>query len=271
MVTMRLKPKQPEKYDGSRDFQKIDNWIASMDSYFTITEAESPLIYHYLNTIFTDEAAIWFRYTYGKTNPSDLTWDTVKAALLNYFVRSNHLRRLHDQWAEARQTGTVTDYHVYLARLAMQLNTSISEEEFLDKFIRGLKPNTRTELEFHDPQTIAEAVKWASLFDAQFYHNKSSSQCYYGSFSTNSSYQEDNCGEPMQLDTLQRADGNTPAAVQIDAFRGKPQQFKLTKLTDEERTHLRNISACFKCRKMGHMARECPSKTNNNLGNSKRQ
>lgn len=271
MVTMHLKPKQPEKYDGSRDFQKIDNWIASMDSYFAITEAAPPLIYHYLNTIFVDEAATWFRFNYSKTNPSDLTWETVKTALLDYFVRPNHMRRLRDQWAEARQIGTVSDYYAYLARLAMQLNTNISEEEFLDKFIRGLKPNTRTELEFRDPKTIHEAVKWADLFDARFYRNRSSNQRYYGSFSTNPSYQEDNRGEPMQLDTLQTAADNTSTTIQIDAFRSKPQQSKLVKLTDEERTHLRSIGACFRCRKTGHMARECPSKTNNNSGNSKRQ
>jgi hypothetical protein len=92
MVSMHLKPKQPEKYNGARDFQRIDNWVASMDSYFAITDAQPPLIYHYLNTIFTDEAATWFRYTYSKIDPSTLTWDTVRAALLDYFVRPNHTR-----------------------------------------------------------------------------------------------------------------------------------------------------------------------------------
>lgn len=171
MVTMHLKPKQPEKYNGTRDFQKIDNWVASMDSYFAITDAQPPLIYHYLNTIFTDEAATWFRYTYGKKDPATITWETVKAELLSYFVRPNHTRRLRDQWAEARQTGSVTEYHTYLARIAMQLK-KISEEEFIDKFIRGLKSNTRTELEFRDPKTIAEAVKWADTFDACYYWKK---------------------------------------------------------------------------------------------------
>ena len=134
MVTMHLKPKQPEKYNGTRDFQKIDNWVASMDSYFSITDAQPPLIYHYLNTIFTDKAATWFRYTYGKKDPATITWETVKAELLSYFVRPNHTRRLRDQWAEVRQTGSVTEYHTYLTRIAMQLK-KISEEEFIDKFI----------------------------------------------------------------------------------------------------------------------------------------
>ena len=105
----------------------------------------------------------------------------------------------------------------------MQFNTNISEEEFLDMFIGGPKPNTRTELKFCDPKTIHEAVKWADLFDAWFYRNKSSNQHYYGSFSANPSYQEDNRGEPIQLDTLQTAADSTSTTIQIDAFRSKPQ------------------------------------------------
>jgi len=86
MVTMHLKPKQPEKYDGSRDYQRIDNCVASMDSYFAITNAEPLMIYRYLNTIFVDGAATWFRYIFGKEDPADVIWAAVKTALLNYFV-----------------------------------------------------------------------------------------------------------------------------------------------------------------------------------------
>ena len=75
----------------------------------------------------------------------------------------------------------------------------------------------------------------------------------------------------MQLDVLQTTtyDDNNAAPIQIDAFKTKPSPNKLIKLTDEERTHLRSLGACFKCRRPGHMARECPSKVNNS-GNSKR-
>jgi len=268
MITMHLKSKQPEKYDGSRDFQKIDNWIASMDSYFAITEAQPSLIYHYLNTIFINEAATWFRYTYGKMDPSTVTWMTIRTALLNYFVRSNHTRRLRDQWAGARQISTVTEYHAYLAQLAMQIE-NISEEEFSNKFIRELKSNTRTKLKFRDPQIIEQTVKWANTLNARYYR-KQNSQQYYNTFSSNQVYQEDNRGESMQIDTLQ-AINKTSAAIQIDAFKTKPRQFKLNKLTEKDRNHLRSIGACFRCRQKGHMAHECPSKTDNNSKNSKCQ
>ena len=118
----------------------------------------------------------------------------------------------------------------------MQLN-NIGEEEFIDKFIRGLKPNTRTELEFRDPKTIIEAVKWADTFDAQYYR-KRDNQRYYGSFLSSPTYQDDNHGEPMQLDVLQTTAHDNPTPIQIDAFKTKLSPTKLTKLTGKERTHL---------------------------------
>ena len=112
-----------------------------MDSYFIITGAKPLLIFHYLNTIFIDEAATQFQYNFGKVDPSTLTWATVKTILFDYFIRPNHMRQLHDQWAKAHQIESVQEYHSYLTRIAMQLNT-INEKEFIDKFIYGLKSNT---------------------------------------------------------------------------------------------------------------------------------
>jgi Retrotransposon gag protein len=143
---MQLKPKQPEKYDGKRDFQIIDNWVASVDSYFALTEATSPAIYHYLNTILTGDAAIWFRFHYRNLDPSTVTWDEVKRTFLAYFVPPNHSRRLCDEWAYTWQINTVNQYNTRLTQLAMQIG-GVDKRTFLDKFIWGLKSKTRTEVE----------------------------------------------------------------------------------------------------------------------------
>ena len=150
MVSLQLKPKQSEKYNGKRDFQVIDNWITSIDSYFALTHVEAPDIYHYLNTILIGEAATWFRFIYRNVDSTTITWETIKRSIKAYFIPPNYTRRLRDEWAYLRQTTIVFDYYTRLTQLAMQLG-EIEEERLVDKFIHGLKPKTRTEVELRDP------------------------------------------------------------------------------------------------------------------------
>ena len=43
----------------------------------------------------------------------------------------------------------------------------------------------------------------------------------------------------------------------------QPQRGLLPKLTDAERARLSAIGGCFRCRKPGHMARDCPDISKN--------
>jgi hypothetical protein len=103
-----LKSNRPTRYSGIKNHTTIKNWITLVNSYFVLTGAKSPHIYHYLNTTFTDEVAIWFCYHYRED-------------------QATHL---------------------------------------LDKFPCELKPKTRMELEFKDPQTLAEAIRLADRFNS---------------------------------------------------------------------------------------------------------
>jgi hypothetical protein len=266
MFTMHLKPKQPEKYDGKRDVQVIDNWTASVDSYFALTGAQPPAVFYYLNTIFTKDAASWFRFNFRNANPTLVTWEVVKEMLVKHFVPVNHRRQLRDDWAYTRQTGTVKEYYSHLAQLAMQIGT-INEVEFLDKFVRGLKAKTKMEVIFRNPKTLDEALELADNYDSAMFRKA------FNNFQPNfdSSWQGDTRGEPMHLDTLRSTSTDTRSAIQIDSFKTKSREPTLQKLSESERTRLRDIGACFKCRKQGHMARECTSKVFPNSGNGKRQ
>ena len=241
----QLKPTRPTRYSGVKDYTTIENWIASVNSYFALTGAKPPQIYHYLNTNFTDEAAIWFRYNYHEEQAMAITWEDIRAALRNFFTPPNKDRRLHDEWAQLRQTTTVAEYVGRFYKLGMQL-PAMESEHLLDKFLRGLKPKTRMELELKDPRTLAEAIRLADRFDSIVYRKTVSLS---PSAASHNSIEYESGGEPMQLDAM-RIKPKT-----------SPQTPTLKKLTAEERTHLRNIGACFRCRKTGHISRECPSKS----------
>ena len=109
MISMHRKPKQLEKYNSTRDFG-----LHRVDSYFALTHADPPNIYHYLNTIFSGEAAAWFRFVYRTIDTNEVTWKTVRTSIKVYFVPPNYTRRLRDEWAYLRQTTIVSDYYAQL-------------------------------------------------------------------------------------------------------------------------------------------------------------
>lgn len=244
-----LKPARPTRYSGVKDYTTIENWIASVNSYFALTSAKPPHVYHYLNTNFADDAAIWFRYHYREDQAETLTWEEVRTALRNFFTPPNKDRRLHDEWAQLRQITTVAEYVGRFYKLGMQL-PPMEPTHLLDKFLRGLKPKTRMELELKDPQTLAEAIRLADRFDSIVYRKTVPLAPSTPSHSYSNEYESG--GEPMQIDAM-RTKPKTPPT---------PRTTTLKKLTAEERTHLRNLGACFRCRRTGHLARECPSKAN---------
>jgi hypothetical protein len=189
-----------------------------------------------------------------------------------YFAPPNEDRRLQDEWANLRQHGSVFEYVSILTALAMQIN-GLSQSQILDKFIRGLKPKTRIEVELRDPQTIEEAYRLADRFDRIVYgaHNTTFlTQRTYNqptsAYATVGTY-----GEPMQIDALRTIQPRT----RVSNF-NSPRQSVLAS-NDRQQQQLYEQRLCFNCQKPGHIARECrqprkPFTTRfNKSGNDRRQ
>jgi Retrotransposon gag protein/Zinc knuckle len=235
------RPRQPDKYHGQRDFLLLGNWIFSVDQYFILTDMPVHKQGPFVSTLLRDEALLWFRSSYENWDPATpLTWEILRAAMRKYFAPPNEDRRLQDEWANLRQHGTVFEYVSVLSALAMRI-PGLSQTQILDKFIRGLKPKTRIEVELRDPKTPDEAYRLADRFDRIVYGVKSTSfltQNYNRYTPTANASPNANYGEPMQ----------------IDMFR--PRQTGSRNLQ-----RLRAQGLCFTCKKPGHIAANCPSET----------
>src|SRR5437667_8483100 len=91
-----------------------------------------------------------------------------------YFAPPNEDRCLQDEWVNLKQFGTVFEYMSVLTALAMGI-PGLSQTQILDKFIRGLKPKTRIEVELRDPRTTDEAYRLADRFDRIIYSVRNTS------------------------------------------------------------------------------------------------
>mmetsp|Transcript_27406 Transcript_27406/g.59946 ORF Transcript_27406/g.59946 Transcript_27406/m.59946 type:complete len:142 (+) Transcript_27406:2-427(+) len=129
----------------------------------------------------------------------------------------------------------------------------------MDRYVAGLKPHIRKELELREPKTYEEAVRLAERLDAIGKMHTSGYASYqpamrnthhipYASASTSRQSAARDGPVPMDLGMIQRVPER------------KPQSFK--PLTFEERQRLRRMNACFLCRQTGHTKNNCPMRYN---------
>jgi dUTP pyrophosphatase len=247
-TSTNIRIKQPETYDGRKG--SVDLWIFQMQQYLLATGIKNEEQAVYLATnLLRGDAATWWRHHFKKmTNEGEPlpNWKQFEKLIGKKFKPVNAVKTARDTLARLRQTSSVKAYNATFTSTILEI-PNISEEEVIDKYVRGLKEKVRIEVELREPYDLDEAMRIADRFDtiafaytprAPFYPNRQQEQrpVYR---------KQENLGPaPMEIDTI------TP-------------RFK--KLTDEEREKLRRAGACFACRQPGHMANQCPRRTNQTL------
>ena len=117
-----LRPRQPDKYHGQRDFLLLGNWIFSVDQYLILTDMPIYKQGPFVSTLLRDEALLWYHANYENWAPATpLTWQILRTTMREYFAPLNEDRCLQDEWANLKQYGTVFEYVSVLTALAMQI------------------------------------------------------------------------------------------------------------------------------------------------------
>ncbi|KAJ9531498.1 hypothetical protein QJQ45_015038 [Haematococcus lacustris] len=192
----------PATFSGSRTTD-VAAWLFAVDLFFTISELTDAQRIVYVATLLSGHALLWYRSSVS----SFTSWTCFVAAFERQFAPVNRLRHARDRLAALTQTSSVRRYLGEFTALCLEV-TDLSPAEQLDRFIRGLKPSVRRELELREPTSFSEASTIADRVDAISYSTSAS----------RSSYRPPSTPRPPRPETAARANADAPAFLHVNSF-----------------------------------------------------
>ena len=222
---VNLKPKRPTTYSGHRN-ESLEAWIFQMDRYCQLLPVPAPNRVSFAGTFLKDHAAMWWRTIYEEieAQPENNRWTQFITGLKEQFQPINTSETARTRLDQLKQKTSVRLYNSDFREIMLQL-PNMHEADRVHSYIKGLKPAIASLVAMQQPDTLLAAQGLADTADTiQFQHM------------------------PRRPFVAPRSEYRGPTPMDLDA---------IEKLTDAERERLRKNGGCFRCRKTGHLARDC--------------
>jgi Ty3 transposon capsid-like protein/Zinc knuckle len=235
-VAQLVRTLKPAPYSGMRSETSLDTWLFQLGQYFEAVHIQDDgQRIRVAGMLLAGQAAEWYRDLFQHHQyEQPLTWHAFEEAMKTMFQPLGREIHARDRLAVAvqRNKDSLSQYTAYMRSLFLSI-PNISEDEKLDRYVRGLQLTLQKEVRPRQPSTFDEAVTMAMRFDAlrgtmrdpvQHYTNRSNNQ------RTQHSHTD------MEIDAMQTAEQKNN-----DKQKGKwrPQ--------------------CYNCLKYGHFAKDCRS------------
>jgi hypothetical protein len=256
--TVGIKPATPKSYSGDKGGDP-EVWLFQYEQcarFYNLTDAQKV---DHAATYLEGAAATWWRsvaLASDRSGASRPTWNSFKAQLITLFKPVNASKVARDQLAELKQTEAVFRYNTDFNRLVLEAG-NVSPDEQLHRYIRGLKPKIRVEVELADPQTVHAAMEKAQRIDTITWYARTEYNSSYKSTPTFAS----NTHVPMDLSALRVDPEQVTNTVNVmnnnNKFRSPNRERYAPPMSKEEYERCRREGLCLKCKKSGHTARFC--------------
>jgi Retrotransposon gag protein len=173
-MPLNLKPAKPGSYEGKRDSLTVETWLYQVEQYLALVQVGAPETpindvtkISYASSLFTQTAATWW-YMLVQTGIVPGSWEAFKVAVRTEFVPQDSSRRARDRLRKLYQKRSVASYISEFRNIALTI-PGITEEEQLDRFCEGLKPEIKLEVLKGNVNKMNEAVRIALNVDSALY------------------------------------------------------------------------------------------------------
>jgi Retrotransposon gag protein len=218
------KRNRPPTFEGKGS---VDSWLAHIQDYCSASSDEQKLAIAV--TYLTGSAHEWYIGTKMLTDSPVLTFSGFCQSISKRFNPADKARAARDKLAKWRQLKSVHVYSQSFLEIILDI-PKITEDEKIDRYSRGLKTSIWEELCTHNYTSLDELMNDAERVEAAKWRK----------------YQH----SPSDQGVPRGASNSIPTPMELGAV-------IVGKLTPEEREKCLRLGLCLRCRKPGHMAKEC--------------
>ncbi|EIE90569.1 hypothetical protein RO3G_15280 [Rhizopus delemar RA 99-880] len=154
----------PSTYNGERNAAVINLWIQEVERYLNFYDVPKTRWISYGVTLLRDRAQKWCNQLLQK-NEESTTWEKFKVDLEYSFKPSYSEHAARDRLASIKQNRSVAEYVDEFQDVLLDL-PRVSDDEALDRFVRGLKDDARIHVLTKEPRSLEEATRFAIAYDS---------------------------------------------------------------------------------------------------------
>lgn len=243
-----LKPQKPEPYSGVIDAEAALNFLDSFEEYYQILRLHTTLWVSYVVLSLSLEARSWWR-TSGLT--LETPWPDFRKSFIARFTPPDSANRAREAMRNLKQGRQSVSVYTNDFRRHLRLIPNMDKDDALYEYLRGLEKETSKQVRLRQPASLDAAITEATIVHSILFPD----------------------GVPYTAITAPQAPVN-PMAMEIDnlrlelnALRSQLRDTRRGPLDGAERARLRQRGACYKCRRDGHIARDCPDRQGRSIHN----
>jgi hypothetical protein len=163
---------KPNRFGGTSK-ENVDDWIFAIEQYFEISQLPEELKVGHAVSFLQGNAITWWRAqvvlllresnNFGQADQI-ISWSECKRKLIAQFKPVNAEKIARDKLRNLVQTSSVLKYINLFNTLCLDI-PNLVEEDRLDKFLNGLKPDVQKEVEREEPKFLSDAMRIAQRID----------------------------------------------------------------------------------------------------------